>query len=433
MKNRLDLDFTIETAAERSEWLNHYIEGLGFALTPKELETCANYVLWGKDANGLNAKQTKEIQLETRYGTWDAKSVESLDALRESPTFNEASISTLTDVHYKIPKTTFSRSAARRNAPPAVVQALEYLWDTIDRLELELNYYELYHNKRTKPPRDTLLARFDESELAALRARGESLTQANYLKKRHQLVELRREQYSYKDLYSTPVQKSDFEFYQGPTSLNVVDALPVGLRHPDDPFDALLFPEGRYPVPSDFDEADLEYVYKVLWRTHDPIVFDFTRLEDVYNLLLLFDELSGETPDLESELSELLSTLHYYIGVANLTPIQSDILRLKIDHVKNVDIAAQVNALYHKSYNANYISTIFRQKIIPAINEAAYLHRQTLENIFYPENFQTCRQCGKTLLLHELNFVHKAKSKTGFTTRCKRCDHDQRARRNNKQ
>lgn len=433
MKNRLDLDFTIETAAERSEWLNHYIEGLGFAPTPKELETCANYVLWGKDANGLNAKQTKEIQLETRYGTWDAKSVESLDALRESPTFNEASVSTLTDVHYKVPKTTFSRAEARRNAPPAVLEALEQLWSAIDRLELELNFYEIAHNKRTKPPRDALLSRFSSNEINEIATHGFGLRQSEYLKKRHQLVELRREQYGYKDLYSAPVQKSDFEFYQGPTTLNVVDALPVGLRHSNDPFDALIFPEGRYPIPSDFGEADLNYVYKLLWRTHDPLIFDFTRLEDVYNLLLMFEELNGETPNLESELSELLSTLHYYIGVANLTPIQSDILRLKIDHVKNVDIASQINASYNKSYNANYISTIFRQKIIPAINEAAYLHRQTLENIFYPENFQTCRQCGKTLLLHELNFVHKAKSKTGFTTRCKRCDHDQRARRNNKQ
>ena len=428
MKNRLHLDFTIETATARAEWLRNYINSLDFVLTSAEAETCANYVLWGKNSDGQNVRQTKEIQLETRHGTWDAKSVESLDALRESPTFNEASVSTLTDVHYKVPKTTFSRAEARRNAPPDILAALEELWLLIDRIELELNFYELEHNKRTKPPRDTLLVRFDPDTITNIAATGAQLTQAAYLSKRHQLVDLRREQYGYKDLYVSPIYKSDFEFYQSTDSPHLVDALPAGLLR-EDPLSIKLFPEGRYPVPSDFDEAELEDIYRLLWRQVEPNTFDFVKLEDVYNLLLLFGELDGEVPDFESELGELLRTLNYYISVANLSPLQHDILTQKIQHVKNIDIATYINKTYNKSYNANYISTIFRQKIIPAINEAAQLHRETLENIFYPENFQTCRQCGKTLLLHEANFVHKQKSKTGFTTRCKRCDHDQRARR----
>ena len=52
-----------------------------------------NYVLWGKDrTTGLNAKQDGSVPLTSRHGDWDAETtkIESLDALMESPTFNEA-------------------------------------------------------------------------------------------------------------------------------------------------------------------------------------------------------------------------------------------------------------------------------------------------------------------------------------------------------
>ena len=63
-----------------------------FRVTEEELETCANYVLWGKDPDGKNPVQKKEIQIKTRSGIWDKKEEESLDALLETPTFNESLI-----------------------------------------------------------------------------------------------------------------------------------------------------------------------------------------------------------------------------------------------------------------------------------------------------------------------------------------------------
>lgn len=428
MKNRLNLNFQIESAEERSKWLKEYLAlHSDWDLSPSELETCANYVLWGKNSDGQNPRQTGEIQLETRHKTWDAKPVESLEALQESPTFSESTLQTLNGTPYKTPKITFSRKEARATAPPSLLPTLESLWRTIDTLELELNFYELEHGKRQSPPRDTLLAKFTQNEITSISFDALSLTQATYLKKRHLLVELRRDQYGYKDLYSSPIYKSDYGYWYEYDSMTLTDARPVGVNH-NTPFDALIFPEGRWPIPSDFSEEDLTLVYNLLWRQVGPLTFDFTNLEDVYNLLLCFEELKGELPPLESELHEILLTLTYYVERATLTPIQREILTQKIHHVKNIDIALYINRTYQKSYNANYISTIFRQKIIPAINAAASLHREILENIFYPENFQKCRSCGETLLLHEANFVHKSKSKTGFTTRCKRCDHDQRAK-----
>lgn len=55
--NRLNLDFSIESNADRTVFLNNYMKRPEFEkkpMTPEELETCSNYILWGKDNDGKN-------------------------------------------------------------------------------------------------------------------------------------------------------------------------------------------------------------------------------------------------------------------------------------------------------------------------------------------------------------------------------------------
>jgi hypothetical protein len=98
--------------------------------------------------------------------------------------------------------------------------------------------------------------------------------------------------------------------------------------------------------------------------------------------------------------------------------------------VRNTDIAIAINKKWGKSYTPNYISTIFRQRIIPKINEAAAYHEKLVSNIFFEEEFKTCTGCGKTFLRDVDNFTRKARSRDGFTSRCKKCE--KIARTNNK-
>lgn len=138
----------------------------------------------------------------------------------------------------------------------------------------------------------------------------------------------------------------------------------------------------------------------------------------------MFFDLDGAAAnaELESSLPELLATLDYYIQQANLTDIQQEILDMKMRKVKNVDIAAEVNKKWGKTYTANYISTIFRQRIIPKINEAAKYHEKIISNIFFEEEFKACSSCGRVLLRDTTNFTRKARSKDGLTSRCKECE-----------
>ena len=125
-----------------------------------------NYILWGKDRNtGLNAKQDGSVQLSSRSGDWDADSkYESLDALLESPTFNEASLVQVDTPLLKNKKEVFSREDALAQCPEDMRPIFEDLFRQIDILDLKINYYDLLHGKRIKPPREDLVDKFDLTE-----------------------------------------------------------------------------------------------------------------------------------------------------------------------------------------------------------------------------------------------------------------------------
>jgi hypothetical protein len=105
---------------------------------------------------------------------------------------------------------------------------------------------------------------------------------------------------------------------------------------------------------------------------------------------------------------------------------------MKLKKIKNTDIALEINKKWKKTYTPNYISTIFRQRIIPKINEAAAYHEKLVSNIFFEEEFKTCTGCGKTLLRDTDNFTRKSRSKDGFTSRCKHCEKEARQGHNSK-
>ena len=105
MANRLHLDFSISRTSDRKDFVDEYVQRPEFIrapLTEDELETIANYILWGKDEDGLNVTQRGEIQIETRNKTWQRDDTESLDAMMESPTFNEASLRRPTEARTRI-------------------------------------------------------------------------------------------------------------------------------------------------------------------------------------------------------------------------------------------------------------------------------------------------------------------------------------------
>lgn len=439
MANRLKLDFSINSTQDRRNFVEQYIQRPEFESKPpteEELETIANYILWGKDEDGLNITQRGEVQIETKYKTWQRDDTESLDALIEQPTFNEASIRRPTEARTRVTRETFDRKKALAQCPSHLYPVFQDLFQRIDRLELGINFYEFAHGKRKEPPRTELLERFGQDEIDSIEQMASKWNQHKYLKQRHQIVELRREQFTLRDSFVNQIlRKSPPEpelEYVEPNFETEIPIFPLGLVN--GMVGQMIFKPMEELIPANFEEQDLRKILGFYWSKKEEkrpqLFFDFEDLEHVYELFGQLEELEESAPiNPDSNLGQLIETLRYYMSQADLTEAQYDILDLKIGKKRNQEIADFVNKKHGKSYTANYISTIFRQKIIPKINEAVTFHSKIIENLSFPENFKKCSGCGKVLLIDAENFVRKARSKDGFASKCKNCDRADRQRR----
>ena len=433
MGNRLKLDFSLESAIDRANFISSYIVQFP-DLTSSEASTIADYLLWGKDEQGVPIG--KDTGLETRWSK--PNEAESLDAVLENPALSNAQLYTLNDaVVLKKGRDVFDRAEARKEAPAFLQQTFEELWKTIDEIELEINLYEERVGKRDKPPREELVKRFEDEEVERIRAASQKLNQYGYLKLRHRIRELRTEQFTIRDSYRSTFNITQSVYSPKDKSFVFdcdVEVLPLGLK--EGAVGELIFDEKFDPRA--LDEEQLRLISGLIWKKKTslkPEVFDFRELESVYQLYLFREEFDDRLEQVkydhvvENNLDKLLETLQFYESIADLTDIQREILRLKEKKEKNADIAGYINRKYGKSYTANYISTIFKQKIIVKINEAVKLHQDTIENCFFPENFKQCTDCGRILLLDGRNWVKKTRSKDGFQSRCKRCEREMRQKK----
>lgn len=429
--NRLKLDFSLQSEEERAAFLHQYLESSIFKEKPPtedELEMCGNYVLWGKDSSGLSAVDKGEVQIETRYKTWNRQDEESLEGLLEKPNFVESTLHPITSQKQKKIKDSFSREEALAAAPSYLQQTFQDLFHQIDLIDLTINFYELRVGKRKNPPRQELFQNLAEEEIEKSEKKAQSLNQYQYLNLRHLLVELRRQQYTIRDSYQTTIRQRNFLFYnpsaEEATLGEDIPVLPLGGKLKED---SHIFFDPEIFTPA-FSEKEKQKISTFLESKKQEeltykLVFDFRNLENVYSLIVNFTDIAATSKEKGNEnFQEIIDALDYYCDMANLTDCQKKILLLKKKGLKNQDVADIVNKEFGKSYTVNYISTIFRQKIIKKINEAAAFHLKIVENFDSPGNFKRCSTCRRYLLKDPQNFIRKARTTDGYAARCKICD-----------
>ena len=428
----LKLDWNIEESTERVAAI-HRLLASGYTPTPTETETLSRYILWGKDSSGKTGRQ-QGLYIPSNSNDWATDSsttLESLEALLESPTFSENQLKRPEEPAYKTPRRNLSRQWIRKAAPPNVLEEFERLWREIDETELQLNLYEVSTGKRTKPPRDQLLARFTPDEVEALRERACGLAPYTYLKLRHHLVELRREQYTLKDTFSTQIQRHSTRAPTAPASILIgedVEVLPLGVVD-HSRLSEVLFREDRYPEPDDLDEELQKKLTEKLWKkpvdcANTTVYFNFGDEEHLYRFVEAYEDLveEGLRADVESIVQEFVRTFEVYASLAQLSDIHRLILRERLHHRSNSQIQEDIYAQFGKKYTLNYLSTIYHKNILGEIARTARRHREVVENLFFEENFKTCIDCGKTLLRDEQDWVRRKRVKDGFSCRCKACE-----------
>lgn len=440
MANRLDLDFKISTSIERTNFINNYINEEIFkkdAPNEEELEMMANYMLWGLDEDGKNTTQRKEVEIPTRHSTWQKEQPESLEALTESPTFNDAIIRKPTKAVPRIPKPKFDRTEELKKCPDNLKPILLELFKRIDELDYAITMYEINHNKRNTPPREELFTRLTDDVRASMEELSKKWNQRNYLQSRHQLVELRREQYSLHDIYAEPIALQKRLLPEMPEEIIEIGidipVFPLGLLNDKNP----LFFDCARLGPKSLTQTQLQNLSKKYWELQEQKTnqnFDFRDKEQVYQLLrhVVEAELDYDKDNLESSLSDFFRTLQFYIDKANLSPLLKMVLDMKMRRCKNPEICEKVNSTFGKSYTDNYISTIFRQQIIPRINAAADYHEREISSIFFPELFKQCRICKKYYLIGQTHFTKRTRAKDGFSSICKHCEKERRLMKVNK-
>ena len=122
-----NLDFNLVTSSERRDFIKS--KDLS-KLTPKEIELCSNYILYGKDEDKdlTSIVDRKEVQIKTKFQSYSKTEPVSLDALLESPTFNESLLRQTSTVYKKV-KPKIDREKLKD------VPGMQELWKEIDRIQ----------------------------------------------------------------------------------------------------------------------------------------------------------------------------------------------------------------------------------------------------------------------------------------------------------
>ena len=389
----LKLDFSLETSAERSAYVNQHFDPYGTYYTKKELETIANYIIFGKDADGTSAVDRKEIQVQTKHNTYKKKEPESLEALIEQPTFDEREILT-GETRYKHPKPTIDREK------DADVPGIKELWAQIDEVQ---HLIEANTGKVDDPT-------------------ARKLTERELYEFKHLLVELRRQQFILKDMVKpticrigTGVRNSFYE-----TSKTI--------PWDEEGTDFAIAPLGLYAAkPERFDDprsvVEKDYHYNENAKT----ILDFRNPDHLYEIFENWLDLEEEGKnESDSLLLGILETVSWYVRAANLTPVQEEILELKKKKWKNEKIEEQLYQKFKVTHSTNYISTIYKQQICGKVAEAAITSQEYYENREILTAWKKCRCCGKWKLNRVKDFSRRSRNADGFASICKVCESEKR-------
>lgn len=385
MPMKFQLDFSIEQSRDRLQYIKDNIDLS--RLSKKDIELCTNYILYGKDEDNKSSVDRGEIYIKPKYNSYSKQEPVSLEALMESPTFDETIFTTERNI-FKKAKPIINKDKCKD------IPGMKELWEEIEKINDKIQNFD--PNAPSK--------------------------QLYHLK--HHLIELRKEQYMLKDSMFPEIQihRNYGSSYVNPADTHCnYPVFPCGLMREEDDF------EFKMPFYSDrtFISYDIQKEIQQL-EDHNQPYFNFLDKQHIYWLCYYYYDIKRFVQDYpDSPLNNLLWTLDFYIEKARLSPQQILIVDGKKRRLLNKEICELLMeklGIYHQE---NYISTIWN-KITQLIANAADLNFDEQCCKDYKKAWKVCNTCGQVLLCDSRNFVKKTKSIDGFTNRCKRCDQKKR-------
>jgi len=197
----------------------------------------------------------------------------------------------------------------------------------------------------------------------------------NKFKIKKLLIEMRKEQYSIKHLFTSPL-------YSRHLSLLKV-------------------------LSSTADDLKLDNPFHVSEILNNYVKLKQTLFDDLHN------DLRWVLIDLENLIEQFLKPKY---------PIYFDILVLKTDGATNEEIQDHLAEHWGKHHSQEYISSLWRNKIPEIIADG---YRENWLNWVYTYKiygvYKTCSRCGETKLAHRRYFSTNQAAKYGFYSVCKEC------------
>jgi hypothetical protein len=247
----------------------------------------------------------------------------------------------------------------------------------------------------------------------------------DYLKAKRRLVTLRTQQYDLLDgVGRAPLQTHpNMAVYWQDADLGIDAIMPL--------MEPMLLIDA---VDEKCFEEKFQYFAVGALRTSDAIaagsagkaVVDLRDPEVVRQALYLLEDIDDGLEDKKVQDREiswiLVKYLLYYIEQCEFSDDLKVVLEMKKNKAPNKEIVEKLKADFGLSYQENYISTIFRKRILEPIAEQAQRHYRLIEFITMgPSVFKRCSKCGKLLPRNDTYFNKRSSTSDGFVSYCKKC------------
>ena len=252
---KIQLDFSKSSLSNRLEVANQYAHS---NLSAKNCKHIADYILWSRDENGTCISKNEDFELSSK---WSASQPDSMEAIMEAETHipNFHAVGEIPPTLVR--KQKFSRAEALRSPLAPHFRAL---FEEIDRLDVLIAF------AMGKEPREELVNRMEPSCLFALRAKAAKLSPKELQRARHDLVDLRTEQYELRDSYKPQLRNAKQP--RGKVELAPLEIEPLGLwAEPTTTLGKFLWAEEPTPPADKEERAKLAQALKrLLARTCKP-------------------------------------------------------------------------------------------------------------------------------------------------------------------
>lgn len=410
MKKAYSLDYSIERDVDRVEAVREILDTLNRDPNQTDLEQMASYILYGKDENGLNAVKRGEItDGNTRYSNFKTKADKnkSLDEILENPLTDERD---LEKKDYKdryiqkkrtIEHPKYDRQGNLISIGDGDIPGMADVWDTIARLE---HWIAQLEGKIPPEPGVTL---FEDSY--------------RMYRLKHNLIEIRRQQYYLKDTYKPTIQFMNVDtpkaqFYDWSGDAFYWMPYEKWLAR----VNASYFPLSRnlsdYETRGSLETNDLEVKW-VVCQHH----FDWTDIRHVRTIIMMYHDLEHQLHDkLNTYGRTLIWDFDRYVQLADFSPLRLFLIDCRRKGMDYDDILYVLERDWNIIYNKNHLGSIYLNEIPKKIVETVLKENDLID--IPKSEWKRCFRCGQLFPRTTRFFGKNAGRRDGWCSNCKNCE-----------